>query len=366
MAGTGRRGRRPSSSAAATGCGTRGGPAARRCDRPGSLWGLLASAITARARVVDRAARLAGQAVARAPDGGDDGAHAGAPQGHTHTEGRIDDGPRRRRAIPNAGVGKRDVHASSRRRRKRPRSTTGATCFASTSSCSFARASAETADVETRCSCRSGSHLASRSAARLVPLRQPVNIAGDDARGTPAPREMSPICDAVMESSIRRAAAVVRGPQRRRGLREPRGGGSLDETYEGLFHVPRVRARRLLRVRPRARLGARVRPRGDRPPTVQMAFEFRRSRRYSKTREPSASRGGGAARVHARSRGGGDAAPQTHASADAEATFGGLVPEDPGRRRGGRRRGGARASRRTGSPLAAVRANAARSRASAS
>ena len=35
---------------------------------------------------------------------------------------------------------------------------------------------------------------------------------------------------------------------------------------------------------------------------------------------------------------------ETHASADAEATFG-LVPEDPGRRRGGRRRGGARASR---------------------
>ena len=102
-----------------------------------------------------------------------------------------------------------------------------------------------------------------------------------------------------------------------------RGGGIMpDETYEGLFHVPRCAPRR---ARGRTRSSRRARGfgrGGDCPPTVQMAFEFTQIETLFEDARAIGITRRRVRRVCTRQAAVAATPAETHASADAEATFG--------------------------------------------
>ena len=195
-------------------------------------------------------------------------------------------------------------------------------CFASTSPTVFRATEPERDGAETNVVPRLRGALAPRSGGALF-CYGGANAAGDDAAFAAGASRRVP-------RARRRAAR--RGVRRRRPLHArvrvsaelagcAAGGGIMpDETYEGLFHVPRCAPGDCFAFGPstsrragsaEGRLPAH-RADGVRVPQIESC---------SKTREPSASRGG-VRRVCTRQAAVAATPAETHASADAEATFG--------------------------------------------
>ena len=170
--------------------------------------------------------------------------------------------------------------------------------------------------------------LASRSGGALFRL-QALNAADDDAAFAPP---VPATCSARPPASGEARSAddalhphAQAAPRSAESVWPPLGGRIMpDETYEGLFHVPRCAPGDCFAF-DLEHVSARGFGRGgDCPPTVQMASEFTRPdaipRRAESHRHHRRRRSAARCGVHAAGRGGGDA--RRDVFADAEATFG--------------------------------------------